>query len=184
MNPTRRRLREATGAAHARVDAAFGGFDLGRRGGYVALLAAHDEALRPIEARLDASDTVPVIADWPARRRSAALAADLTELGHSAPAPAAAPPTPFASVAAVAGTLYVLEGSRLGGRLLSRSVAPGMPTRYLDAEQPSEKWRELLEKLDQLLYLPTQLDIAVDAALDAFDRFEAAGTRWLGRMVA
>lgn len=184
MNPTRRRLREATGAAHARVDATFGRFDLGRRASYAALLAAHGEAVGTIEARLDASDTSGVIADWPARRRGAALAADLRELGASAPSPAPAPAVPLASAAAVAGTLYVLEGSRLGGRLLSRSVAPGLPTRYLNAEQPPDKWRELLEKLDQLLYLPTQLDIAVDAALDAFDRFEAAGTRWLGRMVA
>ena len=49
--------------------------------------------------------------DWPLRRRAAAIVADLAELGACVPASLAFDPP--ASDGAVAGVLYVVEGSRL-----------------------------------------------------------------------
>lgn len=180
MNPTHRRLREATGAAHARVDALFARFDLGRRDDYAGLLAAHAEALLPVEALLDRGGAESITGDWPQRRRGGAIQADLEALGIAVAGSAADPGVP--DDAAMAGMLYVLEGSRLGGRFLARTVPDSWPRAYLGGHQPSHMWPELLEKLDALLYAPAALDAAVLAANQTFGRFEAAGAKWLAKV--
>lgn len=179
MNPARAALRAATAAAHARVDAAFGGFDLCDRTQYAAFLAAHAEALAPIEDALDAADTVRLFADWPDRRRGALLREDLAMLGHRAAPPLPAPL--LAGDAAIAGTLYVIEGSRLGGRFLARSLPSGFPRAYLSADQRAEKWQQLLDHIDDLLQDAPALRSAEEAALAAFSRFERSAEAWSGK---
>lgn len=181
MNTAHLRLREATGAAHARVDALFSRFDLARRDDYAGLLAAHAEALLPVEAVLDRDGADAITGDWPQRRRAGVLQVDLDALGIEVPAPDAE--DAVASPAAMAGMLYVLEGSRLGGRFLARSIPDSWPRAYLGCQQPPHMWRELLEKLDALLYVPEALETAVTAANQTFGRFEAAGTKWLAKVV-
>lgn len=181
MNAAHRRLREATGAAHARVDALFSRFDLARRDDYAGLLAAHAEALLPVEALLDQAGADAIIADWPQRRRASILQVDLDALGIPLPAPKTDDSAP--SDAAMAGMLYVLEGSRMGGRFLARLVPDSWPRAYLGSHQPPHMWSELLEKIDALLYEPESLEVAVTAANQTFGRFEAAGTKWLAKVV-
>lgn len=111
-------LREATGSDHDAVDAAFGGFDLKTRAGYAAFLIAHARALPAVEEALAAIPAFPA-----PRPRTDLLAVDLAALGEPMP-----DPLPFALTdhgAAAWGTLYVIEGSRLGGIMLARSVADG-----------------------------------------------------------
>jgi len=180
MNAAHRRLREATGAAHARVDTLFSRFDLARRDDYAGLLAAHAEALLPIEALLDQSGAEGITGDWPQRRRAGVIQVDLDALGI-----VLEPQQPAGdalSSPAMAGMLYVLEGSRLGGRFLARSVPDSWPRAYLGSHQPTHMWPELLEKLDALLYEPEALETAVTAANQTFGRFEAAGTKWLAKV--
>ncbi|WP_431469735.1 biliverdin-producing heme oxygenase [Sphingosinithalassobacter sp. LHW66-3] len=197
MNPAHKALRERTRGAHERVDAVFAGYDLSDRAHYAAMLAAHAEVLLPLEAALDRAGAESVTADWPERRRGAALQADLAELAGG---PAGAPPAPGAPIgtggtppldtgagagadqATIAGALYVLEGSRLGGRFLARQLATGFPRRYLDADQARGNWPKLLSKLDAVLYEPHALSTAVDAALDVFEAFETAGRKWLAKV--
>lgn len=191
MNPAHRALRERTAAAHDRVDTLFAGFDLGARAGYAAMLAAHAEALLPLEAALDGA-AAEVVADWPERRREPLLRADLADLaGQGAdaatqalrlPAPARSETPSAMPVEAAAGHLYVLEGSRHGGRFVARGLRPGFPRRYLDADQATGKWRELLSNLESILYSPQSVDRAVDAALEAFAAFESAGRKWLAKV--
>jgi heme oxygenase len=180
MNAAHRRLREATGAAHARVDALFSRFDLARRDDYAGLLAAHAEALLPVEALLDQGGAESVTGDWPQRRRAGVIQVDLDALGITVDAPETQ--DSVTSAAAMAGMLYVLEGSRLGGRFLARSVPDSWPRAYLGSHQPPHMWPELLEKLDALLYEPESLELAVTAANQTFGRFEAAGTKWLAKV--
>ncbi len=180
MNAAHRRLREATGAAHARVDALFGRFDLARRDDYAGLLAAHAEALLPVEALLDQGGAEAITEDWPQRRRAGVIQVDLDALGISVDASETTEFVPTA--AAMAGMLYVLEGSRLGGRFLARSVPDSWPRAYLGSSQPPHMWPELLEKLDALLSGPESLELAVTAANQTFGRFEAAGTKWLAKV--
>lgn len=181
MTTAHRRLREATGAAHARVDALFSRFDLARRDDYAGLLAAHAEAILLVEALLDRDGAEAITEDWPQRRRAGVIQVDLDALGVTLSAPEAE--QPVASSAEMAGMLYVLEGSRLGGRFLARGVPETWPRAYLGSHQPSHMWPELLVKLDSILYEPAALEIAVTAANQTFGRFEAAGTKWLSKVV-
>lgn len=53
------------------------------------------------------------------------------------------------SEAAGWGAMYVVEGSRLGGIMLSRSVPDDMPSAYLGAKHLSGEWRALLAAIDR-----------------------------------
>jgi heme oxygenase len=134
-------LRAATASDHDRVDATFGSFALDDVAGYRRFLLAHGRALPAVEAALERAGY-----DLPAwRTRTAALAADLAALGEIMP-----PPLDFtvANEAESWGALYVIEGSRLGGQVLARSVPAGRPAAYLSARHLSGEWRALLAGLD------------------------------------
>lgn len=135
-------LRAATAGDHDAVDAAFGGFALDDADGYRRFLLAHARALPAVEMALTgaADDELPAF-----RPRTSALAGDLAALGEAVPAP-----LPFAATGDAArwGALYVIEGSRLGGQLLARSLPAGMPAAYLSARHLPGEWRTLLAALD------------------------------------
>lgn len=77
--------------------------------------------------------------------RTPLLEQDLADLGEVMPA---ALPLATRDDAAAWGTLYVVEGSRLGGVMLARSVAPNLPSRYLAAAHPSGGWRAIRQAID------------------------------------
>lgn len=134
-------LRDATGAAHEAVDAAFGAHDLASPGAYRRFLLAHGRALPAAErvmAALPFARTLPT--------RAASLAADLAELGVAVPDPL--PFAPGDDAATLWGVLYVVEGSRLGGAMLARQVPPALPGRYLGAVHASGQWRAIRAALD------------------------------------
>lgn len=165
------KLRSATATDHDAVDTAFGGFDLGDRRKYKVFLTAQAAAFLPVEAGLDRVDFGRVLPDWTERRRSAALIADLAELGETTPP--AAETLAFDTAEAALGAIYVLEGSRLGGRMLARSVPPDLPRRFLDAGDAA-LWRTLIEVLDTTLRSEDQLKAAIGAARAVFARFAAS----------
>lgn len=136
------RLRAATASDHDAVDAGFGRYDLSDADDYRAFLIAHAKALPAIEAWLK---DIPGLAA--VRSRSEALAADLAALGEAMPTPMAFDLAQ--SEAAGWGAMYVMEGSRLGGIMLSRSVPEGMPSAYLAAKHLSGEWRALLATIDR-----------------------------------
>jgi len=193
-NPVHKALREATAKAHDRVDAAFADFDLTDRDSYARFLAAHADVVWPLEAALPGER---VVADWESRKRGALLREDLAFLRHpresGGPSPALSSSPHgeemgprfrrddgwnFDSPAAIAGTLYVLEGSRLGGKFLSRRLPAGFPRAYLDADQRAEKWQQLLTVIDSLLRDPAALETGLAAALATFAAFERSAADW------
>jgi heme oxygenase len=132
-------LRSATAVDHEIVDAAFARFDLTSAESYEQFLMAHANVLRTLEA-----DVAGLWSSW--RPRFPLLQADLADLGVAV----------SASKTAVArsdaerwGILYVLEGSRLGGDILSGRVASGLPVRYLSAAHEAGSWRLFGEALEQ-----------------------------------
>jgi heme oxygenase len=171
-------LRSATAAEHGRVDELYSRFDLRHRQGYGSFLQAHAAALIPAEEALDQLDARAVLADWAHRRRSNLLAADLEELSITLPEPFD-PVRLSSSKASILGAIYVLEGSRLGGALLKRAVADGLPKRFLDARQDAGSWRALLKLLDEYLIRPDDVEAALVAARQLFACFEQAGGRYL-----
>jgi heme oxygenase len=181
LNPTHKALRAGTAEAHDRVDSAFAAFDLTDRDSYAAFLRAHADVVLPFEAALDAAGAQHVTPDWAERKRGDLLTEDLAFLRdageHRLEAPVA-PGLEATDQAALAGALYVLEGSRLGGRFLVRQVPRGFPRAYLDADQAPEKWRNLLDRLDTILYQPEALQSALAAAHNVFAAFERSAVRW------
>jgi heme oxygenase (biliverdin-IX-beta and delta-forming) len=112
-------LRDATGADHARLDATLGALDLCTVPGYRRFLEINAAAALPLERSLERAGVRTVLPDWDDRARTAAILNDLAKLGGR-PVPLEAPKLTGRS--AVLGTLYVLEGSRLGAAYLLRTV--------------------------------------------------------------
>ena len=134
-------LRAATRIDHEQVDAAFGRFALGTREGYRDFLTAHARIL-PLAERL--IDPGALVEGW--HGRTDALHQDLAALGGEVP-----PELDFAlpgGEAARWGALYVIEGSRLGGAVLARSVPEGLPAAYLGARHGPGGWHDLLARAE------------------------------------
>ena len=90
------------------------------------------------------------------------------------PAPDEAP-TP-ATEAERWGLQYVLEGSKLGGELLSRRVAEGLSQRYLSAGHGKGDWVRFQAELQSAANEGGAgwRELAGQAARLAFERFETA----------
>jgi len=174
----RERLRDATAAAHRELDAQMSAFDLTVFSGYRRFLQASAGALLPLEAALVDAGVAGLFPDWPERSRSAAIAADLGRLGSAAQSTVSVPPlTPGGML----GTMYVLEGSRLGARFLLKEVAEaGDPrvaeaTSYLRHGAGKRLWHSFLSKLESEEVCDEVEVIA--AARVAFAAFEQAADR-------
>jgi heme oxygenase len=170
-------IRVATAADHQRLDGLFEGFDLGDARSYGAFLVAHAAALLPIEAALDAAGADRLIPGWADRRRGGMIRADLAALDLPSPELALFPP--LDDDAACWGAAYVVEGSRLGGALLARRIAPGLPRAYLGTPQAKGAWRTFVDALDAALVGDDRIGRATGAARATFAFFEAAGRRQL-----
>lgn len=166
-------LRAGTAADHERLDALFGRFRLDDPADYRAFLTAHAMALPAIEQALDAAGFGARLADWSERHRANALAADLAALGEPMPPPLATPA--LDTPAAQWGAAYVVEGSRLGGAMLARSVAAGLHAAYLGTPQAPGAWRGFLKALDENVRGSDEIAQATDAARATFALFERAG---------
>ena len=112
-------LRDATAADHARLDARLGALDLCTMAGYRRFLEINAAAVLPLEQSLLAAGVRELLPDWDDRSRTGALLADLARL-RGVPRRLDAPDLPDRF--AMLGTLYVLEGSRLGAAYLLRTV--------------------------------------------------------------
>jgi heme oxygenase len=109
-----------------------------------------------------------------ARSRRPFLQRDLQALGIPAAPPAVLPP--FDSDAAAWGSLYVLEGSALGGRVITRGLASaglhaGTGAAYFHGwgDDVGDMWREARELLLSELAAPAAVAQACDAACATFD---------------
>lgn len=135
-------LRSATAVDHEIVDAAYGRFRLATRTGYSGFLIAHARILPVAERVLDPGSLLP---DWVGRTQ--ALLSDLDALGLDRPEEITFPLPQ--SEGARWGAIYVLEGSRLGGDMLSRTVPSRYPSTYLESRHGQGQWRALVEQLDE-----------------------------------
>ncbi|WP_407293868.1 biliverdin-producing heme oxygenase [Stutzerimonas zhaodongensis] len=174
MDSLRDRLRAATAQQHERVDAAFSAYRLDEPDGYRAFLQAHAQALIPLEIALEQAGIETMLDDWPQRSRRQVLLEDLQALGCLEPTP---PPLGSAlSSGWCWGAAYVIEGSRLGGRVLARRVAeanPSAPLRYLSHSSAKPLWPSFVLKLEQHASACDWSEM-VTGAHAAFERFLSA----------
>lgn len=173
-------LRHSTSAAHEALDHRLSQLDLSAFEDYRAFLAIQAAALLSIEAALDAAGAALHLHDWPDRRRSDALRADLEALREI---PARVAFEPIRSTAEIFGTLYVLEGSRLGGTLLHRQAQKSNDPRILSAMRflahgaGMKFWQSFVQVLEAKALQgdpPLAADAAIAAAERAFRAFSAA----------
>ncbi|ANM11863.1 MULTISPECIES: biliverdin-producing heme oxygenase [unclassified Rhizobium] len=164
-------LRAQTADCHGEVDELFSTFDLSNRQQYRTFLRAHARVVPAAEDALEDAGIAHLLPDWPERRRTQLLLADIGELGDPLPQPL--PPPALRNDAALWGALYVLEGSKLGGALLAKSVPDHLPGSYLRPQGPKGAIRIFMERLDA-----SGIDdpaAAVSAARDVFGLFLKAG---------
>jgi len=164
-------LKEATADVHGRLDTLLSQLDLGREGDYRQFLLIQARIVPALESALERAGIGDLVDNWSDHRRADFLRKDLEELGAAMPQPLAVPLP--SGEAEVLGASYVLEGSRLGAKMLVRSVASGMPDSFLNP--PTENpWPALVAALDRYLYSTQRLEDAKRAANACFEAFLAA----------
>lgn len=133
-------LRNACRTEHDGVDQIFSHFNLQDQDRYSAFLCAHARVVpvleRWLKTRFKSVDTV-----W----RTDALKGDLHVLGYNMPPEMTWEPLEDDGYAM--GVLYVLEGSKLGGRVLAARVPQGGAHAYLSSGHEAGGWPKFLQGL-------------------------------------
>ena len=172
-------LRDATAADHAQLDATLGALDLGTVAEYRRFLEINAAALLPLERSLESAGVRDILMDWDDRSRTAAIMADLARLGGKygrLDAPE------LTDRAAVLGTLYVLEGSRLGAAYLLRAVKQcsdplvSRTTAFLGHGAGRQFWPGYLAALERHADELAEDDV-IRSARAAFDLFAHAAAQ-------
>jgi heme oxygenase len=140
----REALRAATAGVHARLDARAASLDLSRRDDYARFLTAQAGPVLALEAARERAGVLDEV-DWPERSRTAALRQDLGALGLAEPTP---PQVRIDSRPQIFGTLYVLEGSRLGASVLVAKAAD-LPAAFLHHGEGRRLWPTFLTLLEE-----------------------------------
>jgi heme oxygenase len=178
-------VRAATREAHDRLDRRL---DLDRRlrsrADYAAFLADQLGLFDPLERVLAAADWTGTGIRMTERARTPLLQADLRDLGTDPDAVERSPVPEIRGVAEAFGCLYVLEGSRLGGRLILKDHGPrlgvgeGFAGRFFSAgASGADGWRSFRDAFSASCAGPAERDAAIAAAIRVFAAFEA----WLTR---
>lgn len=166
----RNALRAGTAEYHNVVDGLFGRFDMADRHQYAAFLAGHARVLPAAEAALERGGIARIVPDWAERRRSDMLRADMAALDLAMPTPIAL--EPFSSTDELWGAAYVLEGSKLGGAMLSKRVPSQFPSTYLAYQGPKGAMKAFMDRLDEAAIVNRESAIA--AARAVFMAFRTA----------
>lgn len=146
----RHSLRAATAQAHERLDACARRVSLADRESYGRFLQAQSGPVMALEAALHDFGVARLLPDWPLRSRAAALRHDLEYLRLPTESSAAIRLT---SAPQAFGTLYVLEGSRLGARVLLQQILAAAPelkpaTRFFSHGSDHRLWTTFLQDLE------------------------------------
>jgi heme oxygenase (biliverdin-IX-beta and delta-forming) len=171
-------LRQGTRAEHEALE---GSMDMGRalesRESYAELLANFYGMVAPLERRLREFPEVRQIMEG--RWRTELLREDLAALGLSADKLMEAKALPRLRTAdEAAGAAYVLEGSTLGGQIITRMVQERLgevPTRYFagHGSETGSKWKQFVAELNAMAVEP---NACVKAAQETFRGFR----EWFG----
>jgi heme oxygenase len=169
-------LRNSTGEEHERVDARARRLDLQILSDYRFFLKATAAALLPLEAALIDADVSRIFPDWQRRSRGPSILADLSAIGALQPE---IPILERFGFEDVLGTMYVLEGSRLGARILLHIVTTSPDPRvagtttYLRHGEHSRHWESFLIGLEQHAG-SRDMNEMIAAARRAFELFETS----------
>lgn len=125
-------LRRCTRGHHAAIEALLALDDTPSLERYGAILCGFDAFLRPWEAAVRRALPARLQAWFDVRRRAPLLADDLAHLGLQTPLPLArrgaqaVAALPLQGLAQALGSMYVIEGSALGGQVIAPRLARGL----------------------------------------------------------
>jgi heme oxygenase (biliverdin-IX-beta and delta-forming) len=165
-------LRTETAAYHAKVDARFTALLRLGKAGYCEFLRLTWAAIYPLEQALIDANVERILPDWSQRFRAAALYADLADLGLDNQ-PTGKRPS-IGGEAYQFGVLYVLEGSRLGARILRRDLMLPTPSafRYLRHGEGLPLWQTFVKRLEASKAVRLSPEDAIAGAEAAFAYFD------------
>jgi heme oxygenase len=178
------RLKQETAPEHSAIEAATGVMNPRLRlSDYRSYLERTLGFYAPVEARLAELGVWEALGlDPAARQKVELLDRDITLLGgqKSLVTLCSAPPQ-LGSLGEAAGAAYVLEGSTLGGRVISRHVqgclGPHMPRRFLECygAKTGENWQTFRGALSRFAKTRELENEVIAGAKKTFGSF----TRWL-----
>jgi len=133
-----------------------------------------------LEQQIDQYITTAHLPDYNERRKATALANDLQVLGNTQPVQAtgAELPTIENELQAI-GALYVIEGSTLGGQIISKMVqqhlgiTDGKGLSFFNGygEDTGKKWADFQQVLNNIATTPQDEETVIAAANDTFLKF-------------
>jgi heme oxygenase len=146
---------------------------------YAKLIALFYGFFGGMEAKINEEIDPEKLPDYMQRRKATALADDLIELGAAMPALANGNELPpIANHLQALGALYVMEGSTLGGKIISKIIRQqlnkpdmaGLSFFNGYGEETDAMWQTFKAVLDQPLS-PAEQDVVVQAADQTFIQF-------------
>ena len=168
-------LRQHTHAKHRDLDGLMSRLNISSRDGYGIFLRLHARVVPAAEAALEGQLGFDEIPDAQARLRSPDLGHDLAALGLNPPP---AETLSFVNDRAVmAGIAYVLEGSRLGAKLLLKDVLKAdseLPVSFLQHGAGIRFWGSFTDWLDGQDWSRGDVNRACSAADAVFDAYLSA----------
>ena len=172
----RRLLRESTRPLHDRVDALFEQEKISHPSGYARMLLIHTAIVPALESRIRKGGWVDDIPNLSSRWRSEDLFDDLADLQHSQPTPLC---VSFVNDrASAAGSMYVLEGSRLGARVINSWLQSGdcvsLPKRFLNSSGEPGNWKLFVLWLAEQNWSGSEVDRMIEAAEGVFQAYLSA----------
>lgn len=148
------------------------------RNDYACLLQLFAGYFGSLEDLIEQKLNQGMLPDYPLRRKTAALQADLMCL--SAPVPAKIEsvnlPTIENNLQAL-GALYVMEGSTLGGRIITKMVAGKLSDENAFSffegygENTNEMWKSFKASIDTICLTKEETGIIIESANETFYKF-------------
>lgn len=173
------RLKARTTATHQQLDdGIMASAPFSSKENYARFLQAQYSFLRDVDALYDHAGLAALLPQLDERRRYAAIAADLDDLGAALPADGPEAPLDInVDLATALGWLYVTEGSKLGGTILYKLAGKlGLDgqfgARHLAAhpDGAAQHWRQFTAALDSVSLDAEQEARVVAGAEAAFMR--------------
>lgn len=148
---------------------------------YLYILRLFYSFIYPLEREINRFSIADAFPDYSERRKAGQLVTDMQSLGRNAKDEDLCKDLPpIHSVFEAAGTLYVLEGSTLGGQVISRMISDKLPSvtdnslsffnSYGGDTLPM--WRKFQDRLNSLVTNEVQQAETVRAAESTFNYFK------------
>ncbi len=149
---------------------------------YVQLLHVFYGYFKPVEDAVAPFMKESVLPDWPTRRKAHAILLDLEALGQPNTLPRLATGLPgIGTLPQAMGALYVLEGSTLGGRgitkMLLKNEAVGLQPQHLQffagyGERTGPMWTHFVNVLNSFCFTEEEGEQMVQSANETFYFFK------------